>query len=210
MRPPFLPLMVMLVMGVGGGLAHSHLRQRVPPRKPEEECAGRGSRNRYRELVHKGCMERATEAWVAWRKKCKAVAVDAEQRAVEMVMELAADQERKVSDRLIDEAAAKRQRTLDDILVRFQEEKRQIPEKCKIQGPALSDDAANDCVNRLTEKATADADRERSSADNIHNSDLDTAVKRAEEKKLQIIAGMTKEKRQAREMVLADCSKYLS
>ena len=27
---------------------------------------------------------------------------------------------------------------------------------------------------------------------------------------LQIIAGMTKEKRQAREMVLADCSKYLS
>ena len=195
-RDAFLSLLMLLATVEGAGSA--------PPRKPEEECAMRGSRNRYRELVHKGCMERATSAWVAWRKKCKAVAVDAEQRAAEMVMALAADQERKVSDRLIDMAAAKRQSARDRIQARLEQHKRGIPENCKTQGPALSDDASSDCVDRLAEEATADADRQKADVDAIYDSELNAAVKKAEEKKLQIIAGMTKERRQAREMVLAE------
>eukprot|EP00946_MAST-07B_sp_MAST-7B-sp1_P003718 g3718.t1 len=194
----------------GGRLRGAISRARVSPRRPEDECAALKSRNGFREMTHKGCMEHATKAWVSWRKKCKAVAVDAEQRAAEMVMALAAEQERKVSDQLVDAAVAKRQSALDRLGTALEKKKRDITSECTVQGPSLRSDESSECVERLTSEATEAYRLGKAKVDASHESDLKKAAEKAEEKKLQIIAGMTAQRKQAREMVLADCSQYLS
>lgn len=167
----------------------------------------RRSHNRFREENHMGCLERATLAYSAWRKRCKEVATDAEKRAAELIMELASSQERKISDTLINEAVMKQSESLDRAQSRFEARKQSILQECDTKHS--ESESRNDCVERLTHKAERHLNEERRDVQAKYNTDLDMAVKRAEEKKLQIIAGMSIQRKQARELVLADCAKYL-
>ena len=144
-------LSLLLFSIVAPWLAQARNLRQMPPRKPEVECASMGSHNRFREANHMGCLERATLAYSAWRKRCKEVASDAEHRAAELVMELATSQERKISDHLIDEAVSKRRKSFDRAQSRYEARRQRILRKCDAK--LLVKESSSDCVERLTQEA---------------------------------------------------------
>ena len=90
----------------------NNLRVNKPP-KPE--CDKRSTRNAYRNAHGNGCIQTATLEWKKMRRKCIKVADDAAERAGDMVIDMADAEERRLSDKLIDEAATTLDKTLNDI-----------------------------------------------------------------------------------------------
>ena len=179
--------------------------------EPKVECLHRTSRSKWRESHSAGCLHETTMEYNKWRQKCRNVADDAAERAGQLVIDMADAEERRVSDELFAEAAKKLDTELTDIKQKTDdaidslETDQCLPERQQVSPPIPTDD----CVDAETVKLRDQADVKSNKIRAQHDSDMDRAVKLAENKKTQILIDSNNQKQEARDLVLSDCAKYL-
>ncbi len=159
---------------------------RAMPAGPDAECPGRATRNHFREAHGMGCRTQSEKNFLKWRRKCLAVAQSAADKAAQMVADAADEAERTTSDRLMGQANDKFEARLAEI------------------------ETARKAARRDQADAAADtAEVEKQKAQQALNDALDKAVKDAETKRLQMLADAQNQRNQARDLVLADCGRFL-
>ena len=166
--------------------SHRARAARAMPTGPDAECSGRATRNHFREAHGMGCRTQSEKNYLKWRRKCLAVAKSAADKAAQMVADAADEAERTTSDRLMGQANDKFEARLGEI------------ETVRKAAPREQADAAAD---------TAEAEKQK--AQQALNDSLDKAVKDAETKRLQMLADAQNQRNQARDLVLADCGRFL-
>ena len=179
-------------------------------KKPKPECDKRSTRNAYRNAHGNGCIQTATLEWKKMRRKCIKVADDAAERAGDMVIDMADAEERRLSDKLIDEAATTLDKTLNDIQSNTDDAVAKLETDClpenQIKSPPIP---TQDCIDAETLILNDKAELENNKARKSNDHEMDRAVKLAENKKTQVLLSSDAQKLEARELVLNDCSKYI-
>ena len=181
------------------------------PVDPKVECGHRSTRNAWREQHDTGCLQSTRKENQEWRKKCIQVANDAAERAGQLVIEMADAEEQRVSNELLDKDARTLDKRLEDIQHATDQKISQLDTDCLANHQQVSPPLpTSDCIDAHTTTLRDNAEEDSAKARAQHDQNMDRAVKLAQNKKSYILIDSDNQKRQAKELVLRDCSTYVN
>ena len=154
----------------------------------EIECSKRSTRNHWREVHSNGCIETSKKIHQARRMKCLKIAKNAEERAGDMIVDLANTEENKLSDRLTYLASKKLDEKLAEIDQRAEDKIKTLDISCRPENQKISPpEPIDNCIDRKTTEIRAKAENDIKLARIEHKKEMDRSVKLSENKKSQIL-----------------------